>query len=57
MSMFSENSSQLVLQLSAECRDLLDCIFVVDERKRITIPEIKAHPWWRLLDMLSSRIT
>ena len=31
--------------LSAEVCDLLDLIFVVDPRKRITIPEIMKHPW------------
>lgn len=31
--------------LSAEARDLLDKIFVVDPTKRITIHEIMEHPW------------
>lgn len=33
-------------QLSAEIKDLLDKIFVVDEGKRITVDEIKDHPWY-----------
>lgn len=32
--------------LSAEVCDLLDLIFVVDPRKRITVPEIMKHPWY-----------
>lgn len=31
--------------LSAEARDLLDRIFVLDPSKRITVPEIMRHPW------------
>ena len=31
--------------LSAEARDLLDRIFVLDPSQRITIPEIMRHPW------------
>ena len=34
-----------VLVLSAEARDLLDKIFVVDPAKRITIAQIMQHPW------------
>lgn len=33
-------------QLSPEIKDLLDAIFVVDEAKRITVDEIKEHPWY-----------
>ncbi|WIA14928.1 hypothetical protein OEZ85_001641 [Tetradesmus obliquus] len=32
--------------LSPECRDLLDKIFVADEFKRITLQGIKEHPWY-----------
>ena len=31
--------------LSKDVCDLLDRIFVIDPRKRITIPEIMKHPW------------
>lgn len=34
------------MQLSPECRDLLDQIFVVDEKKRISIQEMKQHAWY-----------
>ncbi|KAK9808852.1 hypothetical protein WJX72_005109 [[Myrmecia] bisecta] len=34
-----------VERLSAECIDLLDKIFVTDEKKRITLQQIKEHPW------------
>ena len=37
---------QAVERLSADCMDLLNKIFVIDEKKRITIEGIKAHPWW-----------
>ena len=35
-----------VERLSPEARDLLNRVFVVDDRKRITVPEINAHPWY-----------
>lgn len=34
-----------VEKLSKECMDLLNKIFVVDDKKRITIDAIKEHPW------------
>ena len=34
-----------VEKLSKECMDLLNKIFVVDDKKRITIEAIKSHPW------------
>lgn len=33
-------------QLSPECLDLLNRIFVVDHEQRITVEEIRAHPWF-----------
>ena len=36
----------MLLQLSADCRDLLDRIFVIEEKKRISIQEMKKHPWY-----------
>ncbi|DBA96843.1 hypothetical protein WJX82_009463 [Trebouxia sp. C0006] len=35
-----------VEKLSKECMDLLNRIFVVDDKKRITIEAIKEHPWY-----------
>ena len=35
-----------VEKLSPEARDLLNRVFVVDDRRRITVPEIKEHPWY-----------
>ncbi|KAI4303288.1 hypothetical protein MLD38_038937 [Melastoma candidum] len=35
------------IRLSRECRHLLSLIFVANPSKRITIPEIKRHPWFR----------
>ena len=32
--------------LSPECRDLLDKIFVVDPKQRITIEQILHHPFY-----------
>ncbi len=43
---FSSQCIPLHTQLSAEIKDLLDKIFVVDEGKRITVDEIKEHPWY-----------
>ncbi|KAH0989199.1 hypothetical protein GBA52_000682 [Prunus armeniaca] len=34
------------VRVSIECRHLLSHIFVADPKKRITIPEIKSHPWF-----------
>ncbi|CAN4092434.1 unnamed protein product [Withania somnifera] len=34
------------VKISLECRHLLSRIFVADPEKRITIPEIKMHPWF-----------
>ncbi|KAK1367065.1 Serine/threonine-protein kinase SAPK2 [Heracleum sosnowskyi] len=34
------------IQISIECRHLLSKIFVTDPEKRITISEIKKHPWF-----------
>ncbi|KAK9834291.1 hypothetical protein WJX81_004049 [Elliptochloris bilobata] len=33
--------------LSPEARDLLDRIFVVDPAKRISVPQILEHPWYK----------
>jgi hypothetical protein len=34
------------LRISAECQDLLARIFVAAPAQRITLPEIKRHPWF-----------
>lgn len=34
------------MQLSNECRDLLDRIFEADVKKRITVDGIMQHPWY-----------
>ncbi|XVF51870.1 hypothetical protein PTKIN_Ptkin04bG0218900 [Pterospermum kingtungense] len=34
------------VRVSADCRHLLSHIFVANPAKRITIPEIKQHPWF-----------
>ena len=34
------------LHISAECRDLISKIFVADPAARITVPEIRNHPWF-----------
>ncbi|KAK4787673.1 hypothetical protein SAY86_011506 [Trapa natans] len=34
------------IRVSAECRHLLSHIFVANPGKRITMPEIKQHPWF-----------
>ena len=38
----------MTAQLTPECLDLLDKIFVIDEKKRITIEQIVAHPWYNM---------
>ena len=39
---------QLAEHVSAEATDLLDKILTVDPNKRITIKEIRSHPWFNL---------
>ena len=34
------------LQLSPECQDLLTRIFHIKEEERITVAQIKEHPWF-----------
>jgi serine/threonine-protein kinase SRK2 len=34
------------LRISAECLDLLQRIFVASPQSRITIEDIKKHPWY-----------
>jgi serine/threonine protein kinase len=36
----------LVRLLTPSCRDLLDRVFVTDAKKRITMEELKQHPWF-----------
>mmetsp|Transcript_4620 Transcript_4620/g.7936 ORF Transcript_4620/g.7936 Transcript_4620/m.7936 type:complete len:437 (+) Transcript_4620:190-1500(+) len=38
--------AQYATKLSEPCRDLLDKIFEMDEAKRISIKEIREHPWY-----------
>ncbi len=35
------------VQLSSECRSLLDRIFVADVKQRITVEGIMQHPWYQ----------
>ncbi|EIE25720.1 kinase-like protein [Coccomyxa subellipsoidea C-169] len=37
-----------VEKLSPECTDLLNKIFVINEKERITIAQIKEHPWYNV---------
>lgn len=46
-------NKDIVRRMSDDCRDLLDKIFQLDGKKRITIPEIKQHPWY--VEALSPR--
>ncbi len=39
------SAASCAAQLSPEVRDLLDRILVPDEKERITVPQIQAHPW------------
>ena len=34
------------MQLSDDCRDLLDRIFTINEQQRISIRGIREHPWY-----------
>lgn len=35
-----------IKKLSPECKDLLNRIFTIDAKKRITLEQIKKHPWY-----------
>ncbi|GAV91528.1 Pkinase domain-containing protein [Cephalotus follicularis] len=35
------------VRISTECKQLMSCIFVANPARRITISEIKQHPWFR----------
>lgn len=40
--------AEAIKKLSVECKDLLNRIFTVDAKKRITLDEILQHPWYQL---------
>ena len=42
----NERNKEIVKRMSPECKDLLDRIFRVQEKERITIEQIKQHPWY-----------
>ncbi|XP_027182709.1 serine/threonine-protein kinase SAPK3-like [Coffea eugenioides] len=44
--MSAQHSIPDYVRVSADCRQLLSRIFVTNPSKRITIPEIKQHPWF-----------
>lgn len=46
-----------VEKLSKECMDLLNKIFVIDEKKRITIEQIKLHPWYAAANRAAHQTT
>lgn len=39
---------RIALQLSKECMDLLNKIFVIDSSKRISLQGIRDHPWYHM---------
>lgn len=40
--------AEAIKKLSPECKDLLNRIFVVDAKKRISIDDIERHPWYNM---------
>ncbi|KAL6779334.1 SNRK2I [Auxenochlorella protothecoides x Auxenochlorella symbiontica] len=40
--------AEAIKKLSPECKDLLNRIFTIDAKKRITIEQIKQHPWYNM---------
>lgn len=40
--------AKAIAKLSPECKDLLNKIFTIDAKKRITIEQIKEHPWYHI---------
>ena len=43
----NERNKDIVKRMSPECMDLLDRIFKISEKERITVAEIKEHPWYK----------
>ena len=44
--MSAQHSIPDYVRVTPDCRNLLSRIFVANPSKRITIPEIKKHPWF-----------
>jgi len=44
----NDRVSEVAKHLSPECQDLLDHIFDLDERKRLSTESIRSHPWFSL---------
>ena len=42
----NERNKDIVKRMSPACMDLLDRIFKISEKERITVAEIKKHPWY-----------
>jgi serine/threonine protein kinase len=42
----NERNKEIVKRMSPECMDLLDRIFKIAEKDRITVAEIKQHAWY-----------
>lgn len=42
----NERNKDIVKRMSPACMDLLDRIFKISEKERITVEEIKKHPWY-----------
>eukprot|EP00887_Chlorella_sp_A99_P003726 scaffold7.g3726.t1 len=40
--------AEAVKKLTPQCKDLLNRIFVIDAKKRITIEDIERHPWYNM---------
>lgn len=41
-------NKDIVARMSADCRNLLDKVFDLDEEQRITIAGIREHPWYQV---------
>ena len=42
-----ENGPNPIPRVSENAKDLLQRLLTVDPRQRMTLPELKAHPWWQ----------
>ena len=42
-----ENGPNPIPRVSENAKDLLQRLLTVDPRHRLTLPELRAHPWWQ----------
>ena len=44
----STRIKEAAVRLSPECRDMLDKVFELNEKRRCSVEDIKSHPWFNM---------